>query len=116
MAYPENWDEIADQCRAHLEASSGRPVFENAFAAALKNVELLRKEFEFETIHPYRSLGTVVLNPFPDKPAIDIYSDSLDAMCHVCLYDGQRVLEETTVAQEQLVSTVYEYLEKLKTL
>ena len=40
MAFPQSWDEVAEQCRYFLEASSGRPVFENAFAAALENVEL----------------------------------------------------------------------------
>ena len=114
MAY-RSWDELA----AHpyfLQIASMRPAFADAFTAALENIKLLRREFEFEVLHPGRSLAALMLNPFPEKPTIYIYSDKPGTECKFSIWDGDAFTDKTTVAQERLISTVYDYMEKLKGL
>ena len=114
MAYPQNWDEIADQCRDHLEACSGRPLFENAFAGAMENLDLLRQEFDFELLHPHISLAELVLEPVQNRHYLRIYHEKPSILSRVKLYNREALIDEVTVTQEQLVSRVYAYLEKPK--
>jgi hypothetical protein len=112
MTY-QSWDDVAARCRWYLELIWMRPMFANAFIAALENIKLLRQEFDFDMLRPGLSHETITLTPFPGKPPILIFSEKPGAPRQFGISTRDGFSDGQIVAQDQLISTVYDYLERL---
>ncbi len=86
-------------------------MFFDAFRGTLENIEILRQEFSEDVLHPDLSHGILILKPFPESGIIYVYCERPGAVREFSVWTKDTVEKRKLASPDQLVTTVYEYLQ-----